>query len=135
MDWRTWAFQQLTTDPAILADVPEASIYASSSLTGAPSERPFIVVAFGTETPELHDGDVPSATSKRATIYVHDTPGDYLRIERVLANVRNLFAGSISNMTGGGIMAMWEGESGDLADELFRTILRYGEYRFVGRVS
>lgn len=135
MDWRTWAYQRIVADVNILADVPEDSIYAASALDGAPANRPFIIVAFGSVSPELYDADAPVAVSKRGTVYVHDNPGDYLRIERVLENVRKLFAGTTDGMADGGIMALWEGESGDLADELFRTIMRYGELRFVGKVA
>ncbi len=135
MDWRTWVYDRLRLDATILTDVPAESVYAAGSLTGAPANRPFIVITFGAESPELNDGDRPSATSQRATVYVHDTPGDYLRIGRILRNVRTLLAGNVTGMSGGGILGLWEGESSDLADELFKTIMRYGEYRFVGKVA
>lgn len=135
MDWRTWVYDRLRLDATILADVPEASIYGAGSLQGAPVNRPFIVITFGTDLPELEDGDQPSATSQRASIYVHDTPGDYLRIGRILRNVRTLLAGNVTGMTAGGIVGLWEGDSPDSADDLFKTIMRYGEYRFVGKVA
>ncbi len=136
MDWRTWVFDRLRTDPTILADLPngEDDIYGSGSLLGAPASRPFILVTFGTELVELEDADAPAATSQRVTVYVHDDTGDYLRITRILGNVRRRLAGS-TGMVGGGIVAIWEGDSADLGDDLFKTISRYGEYRFVGKVA
>lgn len=134
MDWRTWAYDRLRLDATILADVPEDSIYGPGSLTGSPGKRPFIILYFGAETPELNDGDAPVATSQRGTIQVHDDPGDFLRIARILSNIRTLLAGNVTGMNGG-IMALWEGDSGDLSDDLFKTIVRYGEYRFVGKVG
>lgn len=135
MDWRTWAYDRLRLDATILADVPAGSIYGGGSLTGAPSSRPFIIISFGTNLPEINDADVPVATSQRATIYVHDTPGDYLRIGRILRNVRTVLAGNVTGMSSGGILGTWEGDSGDLADDLFKTIMRFGEYRFAGKVA
>lgn len=135
MDWRTWVFNQLRTDVAILEDVPEASIFGSGSLQGAPAVRPFILITFGTELAEINDADAPVATSQRATIYAHDDPGDYLRIARILTNVRRRLAGSTAGMNNGGIIGLWEGDSADLGDDLFKTITRFGEYRFVGKVS
>lgn len=135
MDWRTWVYQRLINDVDITADVPAEQIFTGASLTGVPAARPFIVVTFGTNLAELHDGDMPSATSQRGVIQAHDDPGDYLRIDRILKNVRTLLAGATAGKNGGGIMGMWEGDSGDLSDDLFKTILRQGEYRFVGKVT
>lgn len=135
MDWRSWVFNQLRTDATILEDIPEDSIFGSGALQGAPARRPFILVTFGTELPEINDADAPVATSQRATVYVHDDPGDYLRIGRVLARVRLRLAGSTAGMSAGGIVGLWEGDSADLGDDLFKTITRFGEYRFVGKVA
>ena len=136
MDWRTWAYDRLRLDASILTDVPETSIFGAGSLSGSPQARPFIVLRFGAETVELVDGDKPAATSHRMTVYAHDKPGDYLRVARILRNVRTLLAGNVTGMApGNGIMAVWEGDSGDLADDLFQTVVRYGEYRLIGKVA
>jgi hypothetical protein len=135
MDWRVWVYDRLRLDATILADVPDSSIYGPGSLTGSPAKRPFIVISFGTELPEMNDADTPSVTSQRVTIQVHDTPGDFLRIARILRNIRTLLAGNVTGMASGGIIGLWEGDSADLADDLFKTIMRYGEYRFVGKVG
>lgn len=135
MDWRTWAFDRARLDAGILTDVSASAIYGAGGLIAAPRVRPFVALRFGAETPELSDGDRPSATSTRLTVYVHDDPGDYLRIARILGNVRSVFAGNATGMTGGGIMGVWEGDSGDLSDDLYGTIMKYGEFRLVGKVA
>lgn len=138
MDWRTWIYDRIRLDATVLADVPAESIYGAGSVTGAPSERPFLIIRFGTETGELTDADRPAATSQRVTVYAHDEGGDFLRIARILRNVRTLLAGNVTGMSGnggGGIVSIWEGDSEDLADDLFGTIMRYSEYRLIGKVA
>lgn len=138
MDWRTWIYDRLRLDASILADVPATDIYGAGSLIKPPARRPFIVIRFNAESPEVQDADAPMVTSQRGTIWVHDTPGDYLRIDRILRNTRTLIAGNVTGMKGnggGGIMAIWEGVSGDFADDVFGTITKYGEFRLVGKVA
>lgn len=133
MDWRTWAYTRLTQNAPLAAVVPAADVYGAGSLLGAPERRPFIALRFGAETPELRDDEKPVATSTGLTVYMHDDPGDYMRITTGLLLVRNALQGQVVDGVNG-ICAIWQTDSPDLSDDTFKTILRYSEYRLVGKV-
>jgi len=130
MDWRKWAYEKLLATPALLAVVPEAFIFGDGSLVGSPSERPFIVLAFGGDTAELNDGDAPAVTSRSLSIWVHDTPGSYERIDNVLGFIRNSLVGQVASP--GATGCFWQGDSSDLADDNYGTIVRNSSFRLVG---
>lgn len=126
MDWRSYVYSKLTTDAPLLNAVPATSIYGSGSLKAAPEVRPFIVLSFGEETPSVGD-----ATLQGLSVYVHDDPGDYLRIGNILKLIRNVLPGQVIDPSG--ISVGWTGDSTDLADDTYKTITRFASFTLVGR--
>lgn len=133
MDWRVWVFNRLRNSQAIRDDVLESSIYGSGSMTGAPAIKPFLVMRFDPEVIELRDGDRASATSRFLTIFCHDDPGSYDRIDRILGNVHQACEGQV--LGSGGIASLWTGDSQDFGDDVFGTIVRNSSFRLVGKVA
>lgn len=133
MDWRTWAFNRLRNRAQLTAILTsgEADIYGAGSLTGAPADKPFIVLGFGIETPELRDDVKSVSTSQYMTVFVHDEPGDYLRIGQILEEVKLALEGVVPDP--GAFCAIWQGNSGDLGDDQLGTIMRNAEFRLVER--
>jgi hypothetical protein len=129
MNWRSWLYNELTTDAAVIAIVPAPRILAAGSLEVRQEDRPFIVVRLGPDVTELSDGGAPEITSQEATIWVHDEPGSYKRIDTILAAVRKSLVGQVVTA----IACIWQGDSGELADPTQGTIVRNSSYRLVGR--
>ena len=124
-DWRTWLFSKLSSAVPITDLVPSSRIF--QTLEEAPDERPFMVI-------RLQDGSsvIPSGSDQFAQVWVHDQPGSYLRIDTLLALVRETIDGPVADAEDA-IHADWRGDSPDLADDARGTIVRYGTYRLVGR--
>jgi hypothetical protein len=132
VDWRTYVYDTLRNNAAFALLVPVDSLFGSGALEGAPAERPFVVLRFGIDRPMLKDGFDPVATSQFMTLYAHDAPGDFLRINQILVAARKALVGQVIGP--GGICAEWLGDSDDLADDIYKTNMRNGEYQFTGKV-
>lgn len=130
IDWRTWIFQKLSNSLYIaeMNVVDRPTVHASGSLEGTPQRKPFLIITFGQEQVDRRDADQASVTSNFATLWVHDDPGDYLRIDSILIACQKELVGQVP----GGIYAQWQGNSGDLADDVRGTIVRNSEYRLIG---
>lgn len=133
MNWRTFVFGRLNASAPVKLDVLDGYIFGAGSLRGSPDKRPFLVIAFSSEFGEINDGDVPVVTSQLLTLWAHDDPGDYTRIDRVLRNSQLALQGPVVEQ--GGIFARWQGNSGDLADPTYGTIVRNSEYKLIGKVA
>lgn len=133
MDWRTYIYDTLRNNASFALLVPVGSLYGSGALQGAPAAKPFVVLRFGVERPLLKDGFNPVATGQFLTVYVHDNPGDFLRINQILAAVRVALVGQVIGP--GGICVEWLGDSDDLADDVYKTNMRNGEYQLLGKVA
>jgi len=131
MDWRGWAYDALTFSTAITDVIPVESIYGSGAVEAVPDVKPFMVIRLELQTPELNHADAPEITSQFMSLWVHDEPGSYVRITEVLAVARGILVGAVV----GALACAWQGDSGDLADDTYKTITRNSSYRLLGGVS
>lgn len=97
-----------------------------------PAEPPFLIYTFTNVNSE------PRAISG-VQVWVYDVRGDYSRIEAVLRTIRTRLSdfpeqsrirsdGSIVRL----MQADWQGDSGDLFDDVFRCNTRNGTWRLIG---
>lgn len=93
-------------------------IYQRSSLEGAP-RTPFVVFHLSLTNPEL----TRNALSQSAAVWVHDTPGDYAKIDETLEVIRKLFMNTAP--TGELLEIRWIESSEDLRDPAINTITRF----------
>ena len=133
IDWRTWLYEVLTTDPTLATLVPAEQIHGAGSLTKPPAKKPFIIINFGA----LISGAFPGLDLQNVTLWVHDEPGSYQRITAALAAIRASLApdgGRQGRVVGvpGAIAARWQGDSADINDEGLRTIARNTTYQLSG---
>lgn len=127
VDWRTWVYQALTGYAPLDASLGDR-VY--SDVPEQPT-KPFAVIRLGLVTPEVHQHD--GAESTQATVWVHDDPGSYTRIDALLELIRMAVI-TKGDMSGGGVFqAIWTGDSQDLADDLRKTFVKTTSYRLVGR--
>lgn len=94
-----------------------------------PQGRPFMQLRWGPNNLGL---DV--VTKRFLTIWVHDQPGDYSRIDRIVFRLRALLPALAGTSSGGySISAVeWTGDSEDLTDDGHRTIARTASFTLVG---
>jgi hypothetical protein len=133
MNWRTWAAEQLRLYVPLTTIIPAKSMYAAGSLTGRPSLVPFLIVDFGTE----FIGPYPGASEQEMDVFVHDEPGDFMRIDQVLTYVRQALMGGEDVTTGrvaetNGIAVSWDSDSRDLADDGYKTIYKFASFTLRG---
>lgn len=131
MDWRGWAYNALTFSTDITDTIPVDRIYGSGAVEVVPNTKPFMVIRMETQVPELNDGDEPEITSMNMSLWVHDEPGSYVTIDAVLAAARAILVGTVPSA----LACMWQGDTGDLADDTYKTITRSSSYRLIGGVS
>jgi hypothetical protein len=123
MNYRAWAVEKLNGEAAIVDGSPGG---IKSVYKGTPAERPFIVVRLDPVAP-----DIPTAEQADVTIWIHDEPLGYTRIDNLLTLVRASLEGPVTSE--GGVYASWQGDSPDLADDSRGTIVRNSAFRIAGR--
>jgi len=125
-DWRSWVFSTLSTDATVLPHVPASRILGAGALEGSVNDKPFINIMFDQDVP----GPFPGVSTQRCVVWVHDEPGDYLRIGTVLRAVRSALSGQVAGA--GAVGCRWLGDSQDLSDESMGTITRNATFGMSG---
>lgn len=126
MNWRKWIYDKLTT----LSSVPASSILAGGSLTGSPTDRPFIVYRIGSEIPRLRDGFTAVTSSRTAEVWVYDDSGSYDRIDTILDEVKALLPGPVASL--GATACEWISNGGEIADDEIKALCKVGSYQLIG---
>lgn len=125
---RELVYAAVTQDATIIAAgvVPDGVIATD---VDTPQERPFIQIRWG-----RNDTGLDVITRRQVTIWVHDEPGDYARIDLIILRLRQLLPSLVgmSNGLGHVVGVEWTGDSEDLADDGHRTITRWASFSLVG---
>lgn len=125
---RALVMQAIVTDVTLNGlGIVDANSFAVDVDT--PPTRPFLQVRWGRNNVGL---DIVSR--RDLTIWVHDEPGDYGRIDSIILRLRALLPvleGS-SNGLGHLMAAEWTGDSEDLTDDGHGTIARTTSFSLVG---
>jgi len=125
---RELVYSALTTDTALnTLGIDADHMYASGSLDG-PQPAPFGVTRWGAVAKGI--GPINRAP---VTIYIHDDFGDYSTINAILVRIRQvMLALSASGQSANWIIdVVWDGDSGDLADDTYKTLMRYASFTVV----
>lgn len=125
---RTLIYQWLSND-AGFTDIVEGGLYSDRSLEVVPSVKPFCVL--------MYEGPNPGMSRVRQMTlraWVHDEPGDYLRIEEALKYLRDLLPTGLPRRQGDIWLmeAQWLGDSADLYDETRRTNVKNAVFLLTG---
>lgn len=78
---RVWVYQTLKLSG--LWTAINERVYQTSMMTKVPEEPPYAYYRMGLSRPALHSDHAASITPFQ--IIIHDVPGDYMRIEELLA--------------------------------------------------
>lgn len=123
MDWRVWTKTTLDAYAALTAEVDADAIFGAGPIDEPPGFRPFIELRFSGP----FRGPFPGVSYTNLTVWVHDDPGDYMRIDAVIALVKDALSGverekQVSEANA--VCARWLGDSDDLVDDGYHTISR-----------
>lgn len=132
--WRQWLFAELTGTMALTAIVPAGRVMAAGALTGSPPDRPFVLYRIGSNLPRMMAADVPLVTDQEAQVWVYDEPGSFLKIEHYLEELRRELAGQVSAVEQAHV-CVWQGTSGELADDELKCSVKYATLKLVGGVQ
>ena len=125
---RALIMQAIINDPELnTLGIDDENAFAVD--TDTPEYRPFLQLRWGRNNVGL---DV--ATRRDLTIWVHDEPGDYGRIDSIILRLRALLPSLEGSSNGQGhlMAAEWTGDSEDLADDGHGTIARTTSFSLVG---
>lgn len=109
--------------------IDEDSLLEESAVD-TPAMRPFAVTRWREDSPGI--GPVSRRT---LTIWVHDTPGSYKRIDDVIRRVREVLEPVVAmqDPDGGWLNQIeWRGNSEDLSDDVQGTVVRNATFLVVG---
>lgn len=96
-----------------------------------PVNRPFLQLRWGRNDQALSKTQIGRRT---LTVWVHDEPGDYTRIDLIVQRVRDILLPMAGQSNGFGhvIAVEWSGDSEDLTDDGHKTIARNTSFSLVG---
>lgn len=127
---RTWLRNTLATIPELLDHIPLERMWQGESLLTAQLEKPFLVYRFGNRTNEDLAEDMPGVGRQFISIYLHDVPADYSRIDQMeMAVIHGL--NLAKSPEEGVIAARYLETSRDLDDQALKTIYRYLRFQLI----
>ena len=128
---RTFLYQTLADDADSVAagtlgaiGLKSANIYTSG--IDSPAGDVFLIIKFGGAEPGM-----AAVNRTNVTIWAYDKDKDYLRIERMLKRIRQVFESIEAQQTAEGwITAIeWTGDGDDLYDDVYRASTRNTAFR------
>ena len=130
MGQRTWLRNTLGSIPALLDNIPLERMLQGESLLTAQLVKPFLVFRFGNRTNENLAEDMPLVGRQFLSIYLHDVPADYSRIDQLEMTV--IHGLNLSNSVPDSIITTRYLEtSRDLDDQALKTIYRYLRFQLI----
>jgi hypothetical protein len=134
MSIRRWVYSTISNTTAVTSIV-STRVWAAPSLQEIPKpgSHPFVVYKLGNSS----DSDLgPEANQQQQwlEVWVHDSPGDYKRIDDVHSKIRVALIAAVPSKTEGVTDCEWKEISRDLEDTEFRTWMRYARYLITGKV-
>jgi len=131
---RVWIYSRLKNDS--LLNVPtlvDGRVYATTSLNTAPKAWPFIMYRQTSDVDWMRGDDQDQCRADGYMVFFHDKPGDYLKIDTLIAHAQRLFK-DVVDQPNGIIRSSWLETSEDFRDEDMGTIFKFGRIQTIYRV-
>ena len=128
-DLRALVAKRLISYPKLVALIPEQAMYQRSGMLkeAPPTERPFLIYHFGTELTERGvESQDRRPTRRTVQVWVHDTIGDYYRIDQALDEVRDALVAAPSESSF--LELRFIERSPDFLDPELHTITRWSRF-------
>ena len=115
-----------------VAELTEDNIFSSGAIQeDSVPDTPFAVIRMGVRNTGMSD-----IYRQNFTIWVHDEPGDYTRIDRIVQGIYGRLDGAehrtVEEVVGEMILCQWQSTGDDTYDPGFRTISRNITFAAVG---
>jgi hypothetical protein len=124
MGQRVWLKTKLGSIPELLEHMTPDDMYQGESMLNANIPKPFLMFQFGNRTSEALSEEIPEVSRQFLTIYLHDVPADYSRIDEMeMALIHGLNQGN--SKPDAIITTRYLETSRDLDDQALGTIYRY----------
>jgi hypothetical protein len=108
-------------------------VHQSTSLNASPHLKPFIMYRQTSDVGNFRGDDGEQARSNGYMIFVHDVPGDYLKIDDVMEQLKTLFQ-DIVDQANGVVKSFWLETSDDIRDDDMGTIMKFARVQVIYRV-
>jgi len=130
MGRRTWLVNTLGSSAPLVTFIPINRMLQGESLVTAQIAKPFLVYRFGNRTNEALSEELPEVTRQFFSVYLHDVPADYSRIDEM--EMALIHALNLSRSAEQGIITTQYLEtSRDLDDQALGTIYRYVRFQLI----
>jgi hypothetical protein len=116
----------MVNDPTLSALLP-GGVHQTTSIDRTPTQKPFIIYRVIAHRPDHRGDDQDILRSENFLVFVHDVPGDYLKIDNILRQLKLLYINAKDVNAGVGCVS-WLEDSEDFRDEDMGTIMKYGRY-------
>lgn len=130
---RKTILQLITDTAAVAAEIPAERWYQASSVVETP-QKPFGIYRIsGTGGGVTKRGP---GRQVRLEVWIHDKPGSYLRIDKLLTEVESTFAAAVHASAAEGesiSQADFDSRSPDLDDQGFGSICKSSIFTLVGK--
>jgi len=113
----------MVADPVLITLVG-ARVHQSTSLVVAPSVKPFLMYRQTSDTTIFRGDDGDMVRQTGYMIFAHDEPGDYLRIDSIMEELKRLFADT-KDTVARVVKSSWLETSEDFRDDDMGTIARF----------
>lgn len=124
MGQRVWLKNRLGSIPELLEHMSADDMYGGESMLNANVSKPFLVFNFGNRTSEDLSEELPGVSRQFLTVYLHDVPADYSRIDEMeMAVIYGL--NQANSRPDAVITTRYLETSRDLDDQALGTIYRY----------
>jgi hypothetical protein len=122
----------MTGHAPLVAAVP-GGIHQTTSLNTAPHLKPYIMYRMTSDVSYMRGDDGEQVRSNGYMLFVHDVPGDYLKIEDIIEQLKGLFQ-DIVDQANGVVKSFWLETSDDIRDDDMGTITKFGRIQVIHRV-
>lgn len=124
MGQRSWLKSTLGSITQLLEHMSADDMYQGESMLDANVSKPFLMFNFGNRTSEDLSEELPAVSRQFLTIFIHDVPADYSRIDQIETAL--IYGLTQANSKPDAIMTTRYLEtSRDLDDQALGTIYRY----------
>ncbi len=110
--------------------IPEDRWFGSGATTSTPAS-PFAEIKMSGWLP-----GIGPLRRRRLEVWVHDQPGDYDRVDKILEYVRQVLDGAEHRKGASGaeiVRCEWKSDSPDLDDDGYGTITRMSAFEIIGK--
>jgi hypothetical protein len=123
---RSWIYGKMA-GYAPLTTLVGTRIYESSKMQEVPT-KPYLMYKMFATAPEMMGDDLSKVITQGFQVFVHDVPGDFLRIDDIIQLLRFLFTNA-SDKVAGVISVRWIDVSEDFKDSDMGTNTRFIRFR------